>query len=522
MTTINKENNVSKFTKYGLHLNPFVFFVSAGLIVIFLIVGFFYPAQAGFFAKSIQNFLATYLGWFYILAVGFFLMFVIYLFFSPYSKIRLGKDNEKPEFGYLSWFAMLFSAGMGIGLVFYGVAEPIMHYASPPIGEPQTIETARKAMQITFFHWGLHAWAIYIVMGLSLAYFCHRLDMPLSIRSAFYPLLGKRIYGWPGNLIDTFAVFGTMFGIATSLGLGVQQINSGMEYIGLLEKVPDGLAANQNTNLYWLIAGITLIATLSVISGLERGIVWLSKINIALALFLLLFVFFAGPDTMFIIKSFIQNTGDYLQQLITLTFWNGAYQKNTDWQKSWTLFYWAWWISWAPFVGIFVARISRGRTIREFIFGVLIIPTLITFFWLSVFGNTAIFIEMNMEASLAQLVSNSDQIPQALYHVLDFLPLSTFTALLATIVVTAFFVTSSDSGSLVIDIITAGGHTNPPLIQRVFWAVMEGAVAAILLYAGGLAALQTAAITTALPMTVIMLFMCWGLIKALSQEIKPQ
>ncbi|MCB1307604.1 MAG: BCCT family transporter, partial [Leptospiraceae bacterium] len=276
--------------------------------------------------------------------------------------------------------------------------------------------------------------------------------------------------------------------------------------------------AGENPNLYYLIAGITFVATLSVVSGLERGIVWLSNLNIALGTALLLFVFFAGPDTLHLLRSFVQNTGDYLQSLITLTFWNAAYKQDASWQKNWTLFYWAWWISWAPFVGIFVARISRGRTIREFILGVLLVPTLLTFFWLTVFGNTALYMDLREGIDLTSIVSETTRIPEALYVVLEHMPLSTVTSLVATIVIASYFVTSSDSGSLVIDIITAGGHQDPPLAQRLFWALMEGAVAAVLLFAGGLSALQTAAITTALPMTIVLIFVCWGLVRALRDE----
>ncbi len=537
------------FNRYGLHFNVFVFPVSAGLIALFLFFGVAFPEQTGDIAGLVQDGLATYLGWFYILAVGGFLFFSIWLYFSPYGRIRLGPDDAKPDFSRLSWFAMLFSAGMGIGLIFWSVAEPVTHFANPPFSEPGTVEAARDAMQFTFFHWGLHAWGIYIVIGLALAYFTHRKNKPLSIRSALEPIFGERIHGLIGDVIDTFAVLGTLFGIATSLGLGVMQVNAGLHYIGVLDLSLE--------NQLLLIAIITFAATISVVSGLERGILWLSNMNIALGTILLLFVFLAGP-TIFLLKSFVQNTGDYTQRLITSTFWNAAYQ-DSNWQKSWTIFYWAWWISWSPFVGIFIARISRGRTIREFVLGVLLAPTLLTFFWLSVFGNTAIHMDlfeggvisavsetapgMPSDAVIANAESTAvfhdnaiaailyedytNNVPRALYLMLERLPVNdvfiSLASLLGTFVVASYFITSSDSGSLVIDIITAGGHHDPPVSQRIFWALLEGGVAATLLYTGGtkaLEALQTASITTALPLTIILVLICWGLVRALRQDLR--
>ncbi|MEQ8351555.1 MAG: BCCT family transporter [Leptospiraceae bacterium] len=503
------------FNKYGLHLNPYVSVFSAVLIFLFVFLGVAFTEAMKSYFGDVLDFLGTYVGWFYILCVGFYVIFVIWLYFSPFGRIRLGPDDEKPQFSYMSWFAMLFSAGMGIGLVFYSVAEPMTHYLHPPIGEPRTVDAAQRSMITTFFHWGLHAWAIYIVMGLALAYFTHRMKMPLSLRSAFYPLIGNRVEGAAGNIIDTFAVLGTLFGLATSLGLGVMQVNAGLEFTGLME------FSVQNQII--LIALITLAATISVVTGLEKGILYLSNFNIVLGFILLLFVFFTGP-TLFILKSWVQSMGDYFQQFIHLTYWTAAYKGETeawrDWQKNWTLFYWAWWISWSPFVGMFIARISKGRTIREFILGVSLVPTLVTFFWLTVFGNTAIWFDLfgGGAENIANAVGSTETLPTALFMLLEKLPFASVTAMIATVVITGYFITSSDSGSLVIDMITAGGHHEPPVKQRIFWAIMEGLVAAVLLLAGGLIALQTAALTTALPLSIVLLLICWGLVRQLRKD----
>jgi choline/glycine/proline betaine transport protein len=413
---------------------------------------------------------------------------------------------------------MLFSAGMGIGLLFFSVAEPLFHFADPPSGTTNSVEAAREAMRITFFHWGLHAWAIYIVIGMALSYFAYRHDLPLTIRSTLYPILGNRIHGPIGNVVEIIAVFGTLFGIATSLGLGVTQINAGLAHLGWID-------AN-TTNQLILIAVITLAATVSVVTGLDAGIKRLSEINLVLGLGLVLFVFILGPTT-FLMMSYVQGTGSYLAGLVNLSFQTDAY-KGIEWQASWTMFYWAWWISWSPFVGMFIARISRGRTIREFVGGVLLVPTLLTFAWLTIFGNTAIYLELN---ELATMVGASTE--TALFVLLAEFPLAEVTSVLGVIVIATYFVTSSDSGSLVIDTLTSGGNMDPPVWQRVFWALMEGAIAGVLLLAGaqaasggseeveattGLEALQAAAITTALPFCIIMLVICWSLYRGLSRD----
>ena len=453
-----------------------------------------------------QGLIVADFGWFYIAAVAGFLVFVLFLMFSRYGDVKLGPDDSEPDYSYLSWFAMLFSAGMGIGLIFFGVAEPIQHYALPPVGEGRTIESARQAMVLTFFHWGLHAWAIYIVVGLALAYFAFRRGLPLTIRSALFPLIGGRIYGPIGHAVDIFAVLGTMFGVATSLGLGVLQVNAGFSYLF-------DLPTNTLVQLV-LIAAITGMATLSVVMGLDRGVKRLSELNIILAGLLLAFVLVAG-STVFLLQAFVQNIGAYLGEVVQRTFRLYAYEPN-PWLGNWTLFYWGWWIAWSPFVGMFIARISRGRTIRQFVAGVLLVPTLFTFLWMTVFGNTAIALDLSGAAHIADTVASN--LPVALFETLEQLPLATIVSGLATLLIITFFVTSADSGALVIDMITSGAAENPPVWQRVFWAVCAGAVAAVLLVAGGLQALQTAAIASALPFAVVMVFICYGLLRALQTE----
>lgn len=447
-------------------------------------------------------------GWFYILAVALFLIFMLFLAASGYGRIKLGPDHSEPDYSYTSWFAMLFSAGMGIGLMFFSVAEPVSHMMMPPEGEAGSVDAAREAMRITFFHWGIHAWAIYAVVALSLAYFSFRQDLPLTIRSSLYPLIGKRIYGPIGHAIDTFAVLGTLFGVATSLGLGVVQVNAGLNY---LFDMPVGVDIQ-----IILIAVITAFATISVVLGLDGGIRRISEFNMVLAITLLLFVAIAGP-TVYLLQSFVQNTGHYLSSLVETTFNLYAYEPK-DWLGDWTLFYWGWWIAWSPFVGMFIARISRGRTIREFICGVLFVPTGFTFMWMTFFGNTAIYMILGEGfVQLGDAVAADASV--ALFKFFEQLPLSGIMSLLATVLVITFFVTSSDSGSLVVDMLTSGGtDEDTPVWQRIFWAITEGTIAAALLLAGGLAALQTATIASALPFTIIMALMCWGLLRALRMD----
>jgi choline/glycine/proline betaine transport protein len=491
-----------------MKVNPYVFYPVALLILVFVIAGAVFAKQMETGFGWLQNFVVDNFGWFYIIAVAAFLLFVIYIAISRYGKLRLGGDDEQPEFSYFTWFAMLFSAGMGIGLVFYGVAEPLLHFGDPPYSEPRSADAAREAINITFFHWGLHAWAIYIVIGLSLSYFAYRHGLPLTIRSTLYPILGRHIHGPIGHVVDILAVFGTVFGLATSLGLGVMQINAGLNYL-----MPGAISISV-WNQVGLIVIITLAATVSVVSGVGKGIRRLSELNLGLATLLLLFVFIAGP-TVFLLNTFVQGLGRYAGSLVPMTFRTDAFI-GLDWQKKWTMFYWGWWISWSPFVGMFIARVSRGRTIREFVTGVLLVPTLLTFFWMVVFGGTGIALDRATEGAMFAAVD--DNVSTAVFVMLEQLPMTLITTVLTTMVVAVFFVTSSDSGSLVVDILTSGGDRESPPWQKVFWALLEGAVAAILLVAGGLAALQTAAITTALPFAAIMLLICFSLHKGLRAE----
>ncbi|WP_262690833.1 BCCT family transporter [Kordiimonas aestuarii] len=485
-----------------------VFFPAAGIILAMVVLTMLAGDTASAIFSAVQRWISHSAGWIYMLAVSGFLLFCLFLAASKHGEIRLGPNHSKPDYSFLSWFAMLFSAGIGIGLLFFGVAEPLTHYMAPPDADPRTIEAAREAMQITFFHWGINAWAIYAVVGLSLAYFSFRHQLPLTIRSALYPLIGERIHGPIGHFVDVLAVIGTLFGVATSLGFGVAQVNAGLNH---LFDIPVSTSVQVG-----LIAIITAFATISVVSGLDAGIKRLSEINMALAILLLVFVIVLGPTLLFF-NSFVQNLGLYAETLVTRSFRLNAYSGEQTWLANWTLFYWGWWISWSPFVGIFIARISRGRTIREFVTGVLLVPTAFTFIWMTAFGNGALSFEMaGAMPSIADAVK--DNLPLGLFSFLEHLPMANVVSFVAIILIVTFFVTSSDSGSLVIDTITSGGHLHPPVWQRVFWAVTEGVVAAVLMVGGGLGALQTATITTALPFTFVIILACMGLMRGLKME----
>ncbi|MGE6341306.1 BCCT family transporter [Psychrobacter sp. NPDC078929] len=485
-------------------------FVPAAIIMLLLVIGTaINPEAAGALFSDVLSFTTETFGWFYMLAVALFLMFIIVLAFSSYGSIKLGPDHAEAEYGFLEWFAMLFSAGYGIALLFYGVAEPVMHFSSPPMSDPQTIAAAKEAMQIAYFHWGFHIWAIYGVVGLSLAYFAFRHGLPLSIRSTLYPIIGDRIHGPIGHTVDVFAILGTMFGIATSLGLSVSQINAGLNYL-----LPDIIPVNTTVQVI-AIALVTAAALVSVLAGMDKGVKRLSILNMLLATALMLFVFVVGP-TIFILNAFMENTGSYLGNIVERTFSLQAYE-NSNWIGSWTLFIFAWTIAWAPFVGLFIAKISRGRTIREFVLGVMLVPTFFTFFWFSVFGDTALhMIMVDGYTSLINEVQNNQAI--ALFKLLENLPFTEFVSSLTILLIITFFVTSSDSGSLVIDSLAAGGRSDTPWWQRSFWVVTEGAVAAVLLLAGGLEALQTAAIVSALPFAIIILISMFGMWRALRIE----
>lgn len=489
-------------------IQPTVFLGSAALVVGFVALGVGWPSTAQQIFGTVQSGILNNFGWFYILGATLMLIFVLWLLVSPYRHIRLGGENSTPELGYLSWLAMMFSAGMGTGLVFWGVAEPMMHWSEPPFPPAPDGDTVREALRLSFFHWGLHPWAIYIVFGLSIAYFHFRHELPLAPRSLLYPLIGARIHGPIGHAVDIVATVGTLFGVATSLGLGAIQINSGLTR---LSGLPQSGAVQVG-----IIAVITVIATISVVSGVRHGIRLLSRLNIALAALLLIFVLVTGP-TVYLLEVFVSSSGAYLQQLIGQSLWLDL-RPDSRWQSDWTLFYWSWWISWSPFVGIFVARISRGRTIGEFILAVLFAPVLLTFLWFAVFGGTALHGAVFGDSAI--LATVEDNPSAGLYAMLGQLPLQFISAVLATLMVVVFFVTSSDSGSLVDDMVTSGGHPNPPAAQRVFWAVAEGTVAATLLLAGGLQALRTASLTSGLPMTLLLLLTCWGLLRALRTDAR--
>ena len=492
---------------------PRVFFPALGIIVAVVIVAIIFPIRTGETLATLQGWVVAGLGPYYIILVAAFVVFAVWMGVSRFGDIKLGKDDDKPEFGLLSWFSMLFAAGMGIGLVFWGMSEPLTFFTSPRpgvTGNPQ--ELAAAAMSQTFLHWGFHAWAIYAVVGLALAYSIHRKGRPVSIRWALEPLLGERVRGRLGDAIDVIAIVGTLFGVATSLGLGVKQIAAGLSNLGVVGEV-------DNTLLVVLIIVITAVATLSVVSGVGKGIKWLSNINLGMAALLLLAVLLLGP-TLYLLRVLVQSIGGYFQNVVGLTFDTGAYtgQAGIDWQGAWTIFYWGWWISWAPFVGVFIARISRGRTVREFVAGVLLVPTLVTFVWFAVMGGSVI--KQAMEGGSDALFDPAVGIvpENVLFNFLSGLPFGAVLSVIAVIVIAIFFITSADSGSLVIDMLASGGDTNPPKWSRIMWAGLGGVVAIALLLAGGLAALQTGAILTAIPVSVVMIGMCIATYKAFRSE----
>ncbi len=467
----------------------------------------FQESALEWFSKT-QYLITENLGWFLILTVNFVLIFCLSLAFGKFGHIRLGGENAEPEFSTISWFAMLFSAGMGIGIMFFSIAEPVSHFTKPPRPVSSSIDTARQAMDFTFLHWGLHAWGIYAMVGLALAFFSFNKKLPLTFRSLFYPFLGERIHGWWGHSIDILSVMATLFGLSTSLGFGVQQINAGMNFLF-------GWPVSAGVQSV-LILVITAVATISVVSGLDKGVKILSNANMYMALSLMLMVFLFGPS-IYLLKSFIQNTGSYLANFIQISTWNDAYRQS-GWQNSWTVFYWAWWIAWSPFVGSFIARISRGRTIKEFVLGVLIVPALLTLLWMTVFGSTALSFVLQGDTTLITAVQTD--ISTALFVFLQKIPLTPVLSLLAVLLVSFFFITSSDSGSLVVDNITSGGSLKTPALQRVFWAFLQGSIAIVLLLGGGLQALQTAVIIAGLPFAILLVMMCFSLQLGLTEELQ--
>jgi len=494
-------------TSVKSQLNKQVFVGASSIIIALLLYTATLPKQAQSLFTLIQASIVDNGSWFYVLTVAFIFFFVIFLGVSRFGDIRLGPDHSTPDYSLMTWISMLFAAGMGIGLMFFGVAEPLMHYLSPPTAETGTVAAVQEAMKMTFFHWGLHAWAIYAIVALVLAYFSYRHNLPLTLRSALYPLIGERIYQWPGHLVDIFAVVSTVFGVATSLGLGASQVNSGFHYLFGIDV--------SSTNQIMIMCAITSLAVISVATGLDKGIKILSETNMILAVTLLVLIFVLGP-TVFLLQAYLQNIGDYLADIIHNTFNLFAYKK-TNWIGGWTIFYWGWWLAWAPFVGLFIARISRGRTIREFIIGVMLIPTVFTLLWMTIFGNSAIDLVHNQEVvALGEMVSQDSSV--ALFVFLESFPLSTVLSFFSVLMIVIFFVTSCDSGAMVVDMLCSHGRNDTPLWQRVYWAVGIGVVAAILLLAGGLNALQTMTIASALPFTIVLLLAIVGLIKALRVE----
>lgn len=591
-------------------MHPVVFPAAAAIILAMLSVAIAIPGEVENLFDSVQGWIVETFGWLYVLTMSAFLVFAVWLGFGRYSHVRLGPDGEEPEFGRLAWFAMLFSAGMGIGLVFWSVAEPVYHFTSPPGGRGNDLDAARTAMALTIFHWGLHPWALYAVVSIALAYFGYRRGHALSFRSVFFPLFGERVNGRLGDSIDVLAVVATLFGVATSLGLGAMQVNAGLNaLLGVTISTPVQIL---------LIAGITAVATCSVVMGLDSGIRRLSELNIGIAAFLLVFVIVAG-STLFFFNALVENVGAYLQRLPFNSFWTGTFEEEAGraWLGSWTVFYWGWWIAWSPFVGMFIARVSKGRTFREFILGVLLVPTAVGIIWLTAFGSAALHQETHpgeaglpgttypvrvttdaglvkgeggvlvgpnggeltrteegslvgpggrelevkpgedgpevvvastgepfhptpdqqYEGSLAaeerpltvvgylnapvlndEHTGTIDRVATVLFVLLDSYPLETLTWTLATLCIILFFVTSSDSASMVIDIIASGGNPDPPVSTRLFWAILEGVVASVLLLAGGLGALQTASITAALPFTFVLILMCFSLVRGLARH----
>ncbi|MDN3556213.1 BCCT family transporter [Halomonas maura] len=517
---IGQDNIAFKRFGFDLDVHGKVFSISALTILFFVIITLALQEQVEPIFDAAFGFLTGSLDWFFLLSTNIILLIAVVLIFTPLGRVRLGGAHAKPEFSYTGWFAMLFAAGMGIGLVFFGVNEPLTHFGSSLAGT--TVENGGRTdwaplgaaagdpeaaislgMAATLYHWNLHPWAVYAMVALALALFSFNKGLPLTMRSIFYPLLGERVWGWPGHLIDILAVFSTLFGLATSLGYGASQATAGLNY---LFGIPDG-----NVTMVLLILGITLVALLSVMAGVDKGVQRLSKINMVMAFVLLLFMIVVGP-TLMILSDFFANLGGYLSHLPALSMPFG--REDDNYRQGWSALYWAWWISWSPFVGMFIARVSRGRTVREFLISVMIVPTLVSTLWFTAFGTTAIdqVVTDNFEGVKDAVVELQ------LFVMLSQLPWTAIMSFVGIVLVMVFFITSSDSGSLVIDSLTAGGKVDAPKAQRIFWALIEGAIAIALLLGGGLGALQTAVITTGLPFTLILLVACFAVIKGLRSE----
>lgn len=487
--------------------NKVVFFTSLVLIILLIVIGVAFPEAMKENLNNFRIWTSDSFGWFFVLSVNIILVFTIYLAFSKYGKIRLGGPDARPMYSKASWFAMLFSAGMGIGIMFYSIGEPVTHFGSPPLEVNNELEAAKQAMEFTSLHYGLHVWAIYALVGLALAFFAYNKNLPMTFRSAFYPFIGDKINGGWGDLIDILSALATVFGLATTLGLGVMQVSTGLNFLYDWEV----------TSLMQIIIiiGVISVATVSVFLGVEKGVKRLSSANMYMALLLLAFVFFLGP-TVSIMKGFVENTGSYLANLPIISTWNEMY-KDSSWQNTWTIFYWGWWIAWSPFVGTFIAQISKGRTVKEFVLGVVLIPSLIVLFWMNAFGGSAL--DMIIAGDTTMLHAVQEDMTSSLFVFLENFPLVKVSSVLAIILVFSFFITSSDSGSLVINTITAGTEgENTPVWQRILWSCMQGAVAIVLLLSGGLEALQTGVIAIGLPFAVVLLVLCYSLHKGLKKE----
>lgn len=485
---------------------PTVLFVSAAIVLLFVAFGMFLPNQMGIVVGKVFTFLTTGFGWLYLLSVAIFIVVAFGIALSSYGQIKLGKDDDKPEFTNFQWFAMLFGGGMGIGLVFWSIAEPIMHYLSPPVGNGGTVEAMHTAMRIVFFHWGIHAWAIFAIGGLALAYFQFRKGLPFLVSSAFYPLIGDKIYGPIGKAIDILSVFATVFGVATSLGLGSSQIATGLEYIWGIKATPGTISI--------IIAVMTVLFTLATISGLHKAMQAAANIKVWLSVAFMVFIFLFG-GMVFILNIFTDTLGAYLQNFIGQSLWMG----NMDWIKGWTVFYWAWWIAWAPFVGQFVARVSKGRTIREFVFAVTLLPVGFSFIWLSIYGGAAFNLDQISNGAIQAAVNAN--YTTAFFATLKQLPAYTLTAPLAIVLIIASFIGAANSATYVLAMLTSGGNMNPSEKLRGFWGIAQGAITIMLILVGGTAALQalqTASIAAAFPFMLIMLVMCYSILKALRED----
>ncbi|MCZ4352799.1 BCCT family transporter [Roseovarius aestuarii] len=517
---IGQDNVDGSVGPFGFDIHNPVFAISGIAIVAFVFFTLALPDQAGAIFQGMLNFTTKNFDWFLIGAADLVVIFALFLIVSPFGKIRLGGSTAQPDYTYVGWFSMLFAAGMGIGLMFYGVSEPLSHFSSSVGGTAMDGDmrtdwaplagalddqagAVRLGMAATIYHWGLHPWAIYAIVGLALALFTYNKGLPLTIRSAFYPIFGDRIWGWPGHVIDILAVFATLFGLATSLGLGATQASAGLNELF-------GIPMGRTTEVI-LISAITTVALISVLRGLDGGVKILSEINMGLAGLLALFTLIVGP-TAFLFAFFWDSLKAYIEFLPALA--NPFGREDVNFSQGWTAFYWAWWISWSPFVGMFIARVSRGRSVREFIICVLLIPSMVCVAWMSIFGGTAIHQVIVDGFTGAQ----DAELPRQLFQMLGELPLASITSFIGIILVIVFFVTSSDSGSLVIDTITAGGKVDAPATQRVFWCVFEGAVAIALLLGGGLAALQSMVISTGLLFTLILLGLCYCIFRGLQSE----